>query len=845
LWKWTKRNPSRAAFGAALVILLLTVAGSATLLAVKESKAARDQFAYNQSLLREQSEKDLALRRERTGSARLALDRGLILCEQGDIARGLVAMSAGLPPAIEAEASDVESAIRHNLASWEREMWPLKAIYQGPPDTYVASARIQPRGDLVALALANNTVELWPLAKPPEKQRKPLAHESIVLQLDFSADGRRLLTRTRSSVRLWDAATGAAIGSPIDHESSLVNAAISSDGASVATAAGKPVVRLWDLRTPQRSVKELRQAQPATVIQFRPDGRQLLTSEIAVLRRWSVETGDPLGAPMKHEGTVKSAAYSRDGKWIVSSTLLPVKSSGSMIYLWNADDSKLVFESRFAGGTQPEVLFSPDGQVYAARSIEGAVQLRRTATGELIPGPTAPLGAINSISFSPDSDTLVLGGRNGQLHFWDLKAGAVRGPILYHQSAVSYADFAADGRTFVSLDGAIRRWQIAEGTRRGPPLPHSADVYSLCFSSDGQKLLTGSADGKARVWSTETGQRIAELPGTTGAILAVAFSAKGTRALTAGHDRVARIWDATNWQVAARLDGHVGSILAAAMCPNADLALTGGSDGSARLWDVSTGQPVGAPLEHSAPIRAVAFRPDGRVVLCGCANGIARLWNVTTHAPIGEPLSHRAIEFVGFTPDSRLAITAGRDSEVRLWDSETGRQVGAVPAPNSFCQSVAVSPDNRLILPGGFTSVIHLRLLPNGESVGLPLQHQDAIRAVAFAPDGQTALTGSLDATARRWHVPTGFPVGPAMRSTRMLRVVDFSPDGRLCATGGWDGVASLWVVAPPVEGDAANVQRWAEISSGLALEPDGSVRALDIRAWRERHLETADGISR
>ena len=109
-------------------------------------------------------------------------------------------MSAGLSPAIEAGAGDVESAIRHNLAAWEREMWHLVSAYQGPPGAYVVSAQIQPKGDLVALALSNNTVELSPLTEQPAKPRSTLPHDSVVLQLDFTADGRRLLTRTRSSL---------------------------------------------------------------------------------------------------------------------------------------------------------------------------------------------------------------------------------------------------------------------------------------------------------------------------------------------------------------------------------------------------------------------------------------------------------------------------------------------------------------------------------------------------------------------------------------------------------------------------------------------------------------------
>jgi WD40 repeat protein len=834
LWKWAKRSPSRAAFSAAIVTLVLLVAGTSTMLAVTRTRANRD-------LRREQGEKDRALRNERIISARLALDSGQLLCEQGDVARGLVAMSAGLPPAIDAEAHDVESAIRHNLAAWEREQWPLQAIDQGPPGVHVVAAQIQPRGNLVAVSLSNGAVELWPLGDQLPAERKRLAHESTVEQVEFSADGRRLLTRTRRAVRVWDTAAGTAVGPPFDVESTDT-AVISPDGAAVATA-GR-VARLWVVDAISPTVRELPQTAAAHVARFRPDGRELLTSDSHLLRRWEVATGKPLGEPMPHANMVWSAAYSRDGRRIVSCSRTS-PSGSAVIYLWDGADGRLLFESRWDGNTAPEVLFSPDGQSYAAISGEGAVQIRRTATGAVLPGPPADYGAIKSMSYSLDGATLMLGGRNGQLHLWDVAAGRSRGPILHHQSGVVngviYSGFSDDGQTFVSLDGALRQWRPAAGTRRGPPLVHSSDVLSLGFSPDGGNLITGSLDGTARVWSTSTGERVAELAGQGGPVFAVAFTPDGRRAFTAGGP-TARIWDTKTWTIVARLDGHMGMVLSAAVSLAGDIAVTGGSDQTARLWNLATGQLVGAPLTHSGPVRSLAFRPDGLVVLCGCADGTARLWRVTTGKLIGELRAQGGVEFAGFSPDGRLAITAGFDPEVRLWDADSGRPAGSVPAPNAVCQSVAASRDGQYILAGGYAPSIRLRDLATGDVVGLPLQHRDAVRAVTFAPGGDTVLTGSLDGTGRRWHVPTGFPVGPELRHTRKLRVVEFSPDGRLCATGGWDGTASVWVVPPPVAGDPAAVRFRVEQAGGLALEPDGSVRVLDAAAWRDRQAAVSHG---
>ena len=72
---------------------------------------------------------------------------------------------------------------------------------------------------------------------------------------------------------MWDAATGAPIGKPLQHEDSVANAAFSPDGARVVTASADKTARVWD-----------------------------------------AATGTPIGEPLQHEGAVSSAAFSPDGR---------------------------------------------------------------------------------------------------------------------------------------------------------------------------------------------------------------------------------------------------------------------------------------------------------------------------------------------------------------------------------------------------------------------------------------------------------------------------------------------------------------------------------------------------
>ena len=55
---------------------------------------------------------------------------------------------------------------------------------------------------------------------------------------------------------------------------------------------------------------------------FSPDSWRVVTaSEDGTARLWNALTGEPLGAPMKHEAEVLSAQFSGDGQRIVTASV--------------------------------------------------------------------------------------------------------------------------------------------------------------------------------------------------------------------------------------------------------------------------------------------------------------------------------------------------------------------------------------------------------------------------------------------------------------------------------------------------------------------------------------------
>ena len=85
-----------------------------------------------------------------------------------------------------------------------------------------------------------------------------LNHDGSVRAAVYSPSGRGIRSRTKrrilswsddKTLRLWDAATGAAIGKPLQHESWVYGAVYSPDGKRILSWSDDKTLRLWDAAT--------------------------------------------------------------------------------------------------------------------------------------------------------------------------------------------------------------------------------------------------------------------------------------------------------------------------------------------------------------------------------------------------------------------------------------------------------------------------------------------------------------------------------------------------------------------------------------------------------------------
>jgi hypothetical protein len=109
-----------------------------------------------------------------------------------------------------------------------------------------------------------------------------------VLALAFSPDGRLLVTGSAdTTLRLWNAATGQPMGSPMTgHTAAVTDVAFGPGGGRMVSRSEDHTLRLWDTAT-VAPVGTPMNAHSAYLlgVEFSPDGQQLLSTGAAPDRR--------------------------------------------------------------------------------------------------------------------------------------------------------------------------------------------------------------------------------------------------------------------------------------------------------------------------------------------------------------------------------------------------------------------------------------------------------------------------------------------------------------------------------------------------------------------------------
>jgi WD40 repeat protein len=288
-------------------------------------------------------------------------------------------------------------------------------------------------------------------------------HIGWVKSVTFSHDSTRLASGSGdSTVKIWDASSGACLQTLKGHSDCVNSVAFSHNSTWLASGSGDRTVKIWD-----------------------------------------TSSGACLQTLKGHSHWVNSVVFSHNSTWLASG------SSDRTVKIWDASSGACLQTLKGHKHWVNSVAFSHNSTRLASGSSDRTVKIWDASSGARLQTLKGHSDYVNSVAFSHNSTWLASGSGDRTVKIWDASSGACLQTLKGHSHWVNSVAFSHNSTWLASGSSgrAVKIWDASSGACLQTLKGHSDYVNSVAFSHNSTWLASGSSDDTVKIWSASRRSR--------------------------------------------------------------------------------------------------------------------------------------------------------------------------------------------------------------------------------------------------------------------------------------------------------------------------------------------------
>lgn len=309
-----------------------------------------------------------------------------------------------------------------------------------------------------------------------------------------------------------------------------------------------------------------------------------------------------LGVDMPgHRTDVRALALSSDDRMLASA-------SAGLLKIWNVRTQSCL--RTLECGQSLCCAFLPGDRIVLVGTKTGELELYDLASSSLIEKFQAHDGAVWTLQVHPDGKSVVTGGADKAVKFWNFDIVQMEIPgtrrttprlkltqtrILKVTDDVLSVCFSPDSRLIAlsTLDNTVKVFFVDSLKLFLTLYGHKLPVLNISISSDSKLIATCSADKNVRIWGLDFGDCHKAFFAHQDSVMQVLFiphpveKEEAHLFFSAGKDSVIKTWDGDKFEQIQKLEGHHGEVWSMVVSRTGEKIITASHDKSIRVWDVT------------------------------------------------------------------------------------------------------------------------------------------------------------------------------------------------------------------------------------------------------------------